>query len=261
MLPGRHGLRQLQGVGPVGQVRSDGDAGFQDVTLVARLQQRDGLLRPQPERCYGPRSDAGLRPRTGRGAGHGAGRHGSVAQGGQPSDCAGEVAVARFLAGRFGQEPGSGAVRVFSSRPRVGRSVARVGVLGPEDQVSLNGGGVEYEHGVIRFCVAASVDDGTLFWQGAEGFRKRLGSIGRVSNAPGGEPTGFPNGPSARNVLVDELITGTQFRQVVELGHEVAGGVAGPTHSRSRVGYADDGLVYAQWPVSLGGTLFEGKNS
>ena len=102
---------------------------------------------------------------------------------------------------------------------------------------------------------------GRCFGKVRRDFENGLARSGRVSNAPGGEPTGFPNGPSARNVLVDELITGTQFRQVVELGHEVAGGVAGPTHSRSRVGYADDGLVYAQWPVSLGGTLFEGKNS
>ena len=54
LLPGRQEDCQLQGVCPVGQVRSDGDAGFQDLPLVARLQQRDGLLRPQPERCYGP---------------------------------------------------------------------------------------------------------------------------------------------------------------------------------------------------------------
>ena len=50
LLPGRQGGCQRQGVGPVGQVRSDGYAGFQDVSLLARLQQRHGLLRPQPER-------------------------------------------------------------------------------------------------------------------------------------------------------------------------------------------------------------------
>ena len=37
LLPGRQGDRQLQGVGPVGQVRSDGDAGFHDLAPVARL--------------------------------------------------------------------------------------------------------------------------------------------------------------------------------------------------------------------------------
>ena len=38
LLPDRQGKRQLQGVGPVGQVRSDGDARLQDVPLVAPLQ-------------------------------------------------------------------------------------------------------------------------------------------------------------------------------------------------------------------------------
>ena len=42
---------------------------------------------------------------------------GALAQGGQPGDCAAEVAVARFQANRFGQELGSCAVGVFSSRP------------------------------------------------------------------------------------------------------------------------------------------------
>ena len=63
----------------------------------------------------------------------------------------------------------------------------------------------------------------------------------------------------ARNVLVDELITGTQFRQVVELGLQVAGVAAGPADRRSRVGYGDHRPVFAQWPVPLGGTQFEGK--
>ena len=50
MLPGCQGKRQPQGVGPIGQVRSDGDTRFQNVPLVAPLQQRDGLLRTQPKR-------------------------------------------------------------------------------------------------------------------------------------------------------------------------------------------------------------------
>ena len=145
---------------------------------------------------------------------------------------------------------------VFSRRLPVGQSVAGVGVLGPEDQVSLNDGGVEDEHGVVRCCVGASVDDGALLWQGAEGFQKRLGSVGRVSNAAGGEPTGFWHGPAAHNVLVDELITGTHLRRVVELGLQGAGVVAAVAGPRISVAHWDHRPVFAQWPVPLDCTQF-----
>ena len=115
----------VQGVGPVGQVRSDGHAGFQDLPLVARLQQLGGLLRPQPESCYGPWPDARLGSRLGRRASHGAGRHGGVAPAGQPSDCAGEVAVARFEADLFGHDAALGRNRGVS-RPPAGRAASGV---------------------------------------------------------------------------------------------------------------------------------------
>ena len=167
MLPDRQGGCQLQGVGPVGQVGSDGDAGFQDLPLVARLQQLGGLLRPQPERCYGPWPDAGLGSRLGHGAGHGAGRRRGVAPAGQPGD--GEAVVVRFEAGRFGQELRLGAVGVFSSRLPVGRRQACPGVLAPEDEISFDLGGVQDEHGFVRCCVGMSVCYGAGVWQGLAG--------------------------------------------------------------------------------------------
>ena len=133
LLPDRQGGCQLQGVGPVGQVCSDGDARFQDAPLVARLQQRDGLIRHQPECCYGPWPGARLGSGPGHGTGNRAGRHGRVAPAGQPGDCAGKAVVASFETGRFGQEPGLGAVGVFSSRLAGGRRRVWPGVLAPED--------------------------------------------------------------------------------------------------------------------------------
>ena len=198
LLPDRQGQCKPQCLGPVGQVGADDDAGFQHALPVAGLQQPDGLLRVRTQRGYCPRSDAGLGPGSGHRASQGAGGHRGVAPAGQPGDGAVEAVVACFQAGRFGQEPGSGAVGVLSSRLPGGRSVARAGVLGPEDQVSLNRGGVEDEHGVVRCCVEASVDDGKLLWQGAEEFQQRLGAIRRVTNAAGGDPTGFWCGRSHR---------------------------------------------------------------
>ena len=133
LLPGRQGGCHLQGVGPVGQVRSDGDAGSHDLSPMPRLQQLGGLLRPQPESCYGPWPDARLGSRLGHWAGHGAGRHGSVAPAGQPGDCAGVAVVDRFEADRFGYGPGLGAVGVFPIQLPVGRRQAWFGVLAPED--------------------------------------------------------------------------------------------------------------------------------
>ena len=47
LLTGRQRDRQLHGVGPVGQIGSDGDAGFHDLLPVPLLQQLHGLLRCQ----------------------------------------------------------------------------------------------------------------------------------------------------------------------------------------------------------------------
>ena len=189
LLPDRQGGCQLQGVGPVGQVGSDGDAGFQDLPLVARLQQLGGLLRPQPERCYGPWPDAGLGSRLGHGAGHGAGRRRGVAPAGQPGD--GEAVVVRFEAGRFGQELRLGAVGVFSSRLPVGRRQACPGVLAPEDEISFDLGGVQDEHGFVRCCVGMSVCYGAGVWQGPGAFQVQLGWTGRMSRGAGRAPGPF----------------------------------------------------------------------
>ena len=169
LLAGRQGDRQLQGVCPVGQVCSDGDAGFQDAPLVARLQQRDGLLRTQPECRYGPWPGAWLGSGPGHGTGHGAGRHGCVAPAGQPGDCAGEAVVAGFKADRFCQKLGLGAEGVFSSRLTGGRRGVWLGVLAPEDEVSFDLSGVQDEHGVVRCCVGWSVGYGDGVWQGLDG--------------------------------------------------------------------------------------------
>ena len=159
--------------------------GFRTIRPSQRLQQRDGLLRSQPERVYGPRPDARPRSRSWHCAGQGAGRHGDVAQGGQPDGCAAEAAVARFQANRFGQEHGSSTVGVLSGFRPLGRPALRVGVLCPEDHVSLELGGVKDEHGVVRCCVGASVDDGARLWQGARRFQEQVGLIGRISNGGG----------------------------------------------------------------------------
>ena len=156
---------------------------------MARLQQRDGLLRPQPERCYGPWPDAGLGSGPGHGAGHGAGRHGSVAPAGQPGD--GEAVAVRLEAGRFGQELRLGAVGVFSIRLPVGRRQACPGVLAPEDQVSFDLGGVQDEHGFVRCCVGVSVCYGAGIWQGPGGFQKQLGWTERISRGAGRGFDGF----------------------------------------------------------------------
>ena len=165
LLPGRQGGCQLQCVGPVGQVGSDGDAGFQDLPLVARLQQLGGLLRPQPESCYGPWPDARLGSRLGRRASHGAGRHGSFAPAGQPSDYAGEAVVASFEADLIGQDLRLGAVGVFPGRLPVGLRQAWPGVLAPENEISLYLGSMQDEHGVVQCCVGVSVCYGAGVWQ------------------------------------------------------------------------------------------------
>ena len=153
---------------------------------MARLQQLDGLLRPQQERCHGPWPDARLGSRLGRGAGHGVGRHGGAAQGGQPNDCAAEAIVAHFEADRLGQESSLGFVGVFSNTLPVGRRQAWFGVLAPQDEVTFNSGGVQDEHGVVRCFVKASVAYGAGPWQGLIGFQKQLGWTGRISSGAGG---------------------------------------------------------------------------
>ena len=136
---------------------------------MARLQQRDGLLRPQPECCYGPWPDARLGSRLGHGAGNRAGRHGRVAPAGQPGDCAGKAVAASFETGRFRYPLGLGAVGVFSIRLAGGRRRVWPGVLAPEDEISFDLGGVQYEHGVVRCCVGVSVGYGDWIWQGLTG--------------------------------------------------------------------------------------------
>ena len=134
---------------------------------MARLQQRDGLLRPQPERCYGPWPDAGLGSGPGHGGGHGAGRHRGIAPAGQPGD--GEAVVVRLEADRFGQELRLGAVGVFPIRLGGGGRRVLLGVLSPEDEVSLDLSGVQDEHGVVRCYVEVSVGYGDGVWQGLAG--------------------------------------------------------------------------------------------
>ena len=85
---------------------------------------------------------------------------------------------------------------------------------------------------------------GSCFGKVRRNFNNGLGRSGalqtqRVENRPA-------SGAAARNVLVDQLITGTQFRQVVEPGLHVAGVVASPADPRSRVGYGDHRPVFAQ---------------
>ena len=143
--------------------------GFRNLPLVARLQQLGGLLRPQPESCYGPWPDARLGSRLGHGAGHGAGRHGSFAPAGQPGDCAGVAVVARSRPTASARPLGLGAVGVFSIRLPVGLGHAWFGVLAPEDEISFDLGGVQYEHGIVRCCVGVSVGHRAGVWQGLAG--------------------------------------------------------------------------------------------
>ena len=102
---------------------------------------------------------------------------------------------------------------------------------------------------------------GRCFGKVRRDFKNGLARLGAFQTQQVEGSADFWHGMAARNVLVDELITGTQFRQVVELGLQAAGAVAGPADPRSRVGYGDHRPVFEQWPVPLGGTQFEGENS
>ena len=186
LLTGRQRDRQLHGVGPVGQIGPNGDAGFHDLLPVPLLQQLHGLLRCQAERCHGPWPDARLCSRLGHGASHGAGRHGGVAPAGQPGDCAAEAIIAHFEPDRFGYALGFGAVWVFPIQLPVGRRQAWLGVLAPENEVSFVSGGVQDEHGVVRCRMRMTLDDRARVWQGAGGFQKRLAWNGRISSGARG---------------------------------------------------------------------------
>ena len=238
LLPGRQGGCQRQGVGPVGQVRSDGHAGFQDMPLVARLQQLGGLLRLQLERGYGPWPDARLGSRLGRGAAHGAGRHGCIAPAGQPSHCAGEAAVARFEADRFGHDLRLGAVGVFSSRLPARQLRAWLGVLAPEDKVSLYLGGMQDEHGVVQYCVDVSVCYGAGVWQEPGGCQEQPGWTGHISSGAGttvnadGDLTRFRRwglDPPYSCPVYRRLSSNPPNRVVVALERDITGMERGPS--------------------------------
>ena len=65
-------------------------------------------------------------------------------------------------------------------------------------------------------------------------FKSNLAGLGAFQTELMEYSTGFRHGAAARNVLVDELITGTQFRQIPGLGSQVttiATGVAVPSMS------------------------------
>ena len=53
-------------------------------------------------------------------------------------------------------------------------------------------------------------------------FKSNLAGLGAFQTELMEYSTGFRHGAAARNVPVDELITGTQFRQIPGLGFQVA---------------------------------------